>query len=288
MSELLTIDREISVDGVPLRFGESGPSDGPAVVFVHGALVNAQLWRSVVPPLAAAGLRCFAVDWPLGSHTTPVGDADLTPPAVAALIAGFLDALDLRDVTIVANDTGGALTQLVMTSRAERIGRVVLTNCDCFERFFPPLFAPLLALARVPGAMWLVAQLMRPRFGQRLPIAFGWLAKRPVEPAAMHSYLAPMRRDRAVRRDAARLLRGVDKRYTLAAADELPGFDRPVLLAWADEDRVFPIRYAERLAAVLPHATLVRVPDSYTFVPEDRPDDLVRLVVEFVRAHAAA
>jgi pimeloyl-ACP methyl ester carboxylesterase len=175
-----------------------------------------------------------------------------------------------------------------MTSRPERIGRVVLTNCDCFERFFPPLFAPLIAMARVPGALWLMAQLMRPRFAQRLPIAYGWLAKRPIDADAMRAYIGPPRRNRAIRRDAARVLRGVDKRYTLAAAEALPSFTKPVLFAWAREDRVFPLRYGEKLAALLPNATLVPVADSYTFVSEDQPDELARLVLEFTGAHAAA
>jgi len=289
MTQVLGTSRDVQVGSTTVRCYESGPANGPVVVFVHGVLVNAQLWRKIVAPLAQRGLRCIAVDWPLGSHEIPAPrDADLSPPALAALIADFLDVLDLRDVTIVANDTGGALTQLVMTSRPERIGRVVLTNCDCFERFFPPLFAPLIAMARVPGAVWLLAQLMRPRFAQRLPIAYGWLAKAPIDDEAMRSYLGPTRRSRAIRRDVARVLRAVDKRHTLAAADKLPSFDKPVLLAWARDDRVFPLRFGQKLAELLPDATLVAIDDSYTFVSEDRPDELARLVVEFVAAHAAA
>ncbi|HLY34854.1 MAG TPA: alpha/beta fold hydrolase [Jatrophihabitantaceae bacterium] len=289
MAQILGTPHDIALGSTTVRYYESGPANGPVVVFVHGVLVNAQLWRKVVPTLAQRGLRCLAVDWPLGSHEIAAPrDADLTPPALAALIADFLDALDLHDVTIVANDTGGALTQLVMTTRPERVGRVVLTNCDCFERFFPPMFAPLIAMARVPGALWLLAQLMRPRFAQRLPIAYGWLAKVPIDDEVMRSYIGPARRDRAVRRDAARVLRGVDKRHTLAAAKSLPAFGKPVLLAWGREDRVFPLRYGEKLAALLPQATLVPVDESYAFVPEDRPDELARLVLEFVAAHAAA
>lgn len=281
-------EHEIALANATLRYYESGPADGPVVVFVHGLLVNAQLWRKVVPPLAAAGLRCIAVDWPLGSHEIAAPRADLSPPGLAALIADVLDALDLRDVTIVGNDTGGALTQLLMTSRPERLARVVLTNCDCFERFFPPLFAPLVALAHVPGAIWLLVQAMRPRFTWRLPIAYGWLAKRPVDTPTMRAYLRGVQTQRAVRRDTARVLRGVNRKHTLRAAELLPGFGKPVLLVWAADDRVFPLRYGERLAATLPHAELVPVADSYTFVPEDQPQALVDAVLRFVGAPAAA
>jgi pimeloyl-ACP methyl ester carboxylesterase len=70
-----------------------------------------------------------------------MGDgADLTPPGVARLLADFLAALDLRDVTLVGNDTGGAICQILIARHPERIGRLVLTNCDAYEEFFPKLF----------------------------------------------------------------------------------------------------------------------------------------------------
>src|SRR6266567_810028 len=278
-SEPLGTVHEVTLPAGRIRYHERG--QGPPVVFVHGLLVNADLWRAVVPPVAAAGYRCIAPDWPLGAHELPVPDADLSPPGVAALLAAFLDRLDLDDVTVVANDTGGAITQLLITRHPERVGRVVLTPSDSLERFFPPVFAPLPKLARIPGSMWLRARAL-----QRLPFTFGWVAKRPIPPAIVDSYLLPSRRDRAVRRDLRRFLRGVHHRHTLVAARSLPQFTKPVLLAWAAEDRLFPLELAHRLAALLPHATVVTIPDSYTFVPEDQPELLARLVVDFARAHA--
>ena len=171
--------RDVTLSHATVRCFESGPSDGPPVVFVHGLLVNADLWQHVVPRLAEAGLRCIAVDWPLGSHELPVPDADLTPPGVADLVAELLEVLDLRDVTVVGNDSGGAITQILMTRHPERIGRVVLTPSDSFEKFFPPLFAALPIAARVPGAAKVLTQALRARWVQRLPIGFGWLTKRP-------------------------------------------------------------------------------------------------------------
>lgn len=271
----------LSLDSGTLRYFESGPRDGHPVVLVHGLLVNADLWRQVVPGLADAGFHTYAVDWPLGAHEHPMPDADLTPPGVADLIADFMDRLDLEDVTVVANDTGGALTQILMTRRPERIGRVVLTPSDSFERFFPPMFALLPRLAKIPGGTWLLVQVLRLGFVQRLPIGFGWLTKRPIPRATVESYMLPSRRDSAIRRDLRSFLRTVHKRHTLAAAEQLPAFDRPVLLAWATEDKLFPASLAERLAERLPDATIVPIADSLTFVPEDRPTELVRLVTEF-------
>ena len=147
-AELGTV-READLATARIQYRERG--DGPPVVFVHGLLVNADLWRGVVPRVAEAGFRCIAPDWPLGSHEVAVPDADLTPPGVAALIAEFLEKLDLHDVTIVANDTGGALTQILMTQHPERIARVVLTPSDSFTHFFPLLFRPLTGSGPHPG-----------------------------------------------------------------------------------------------------------------------------------------
>lgn len=275
---------EVELSTGRIRYHERG--EGPPVVFVHGLLVNADLWRKVVPGIAAAGLRTIAPDWPLGAHELAVPRADLSPPGVAALIAEFLERLDLHDVTVVANDTGGGLTQILMTSAPERIGRVVLTPSDCFERFFPPMFGYLPTLARVPGGTQLLTLAIRPRALQRLPLTFGWLSKRPVPDEIVDGYLAPSRSDPAVRDDLRRFLLGVHRRHTLAAADALPGFAAPVLLAWAQEDRLFPIALAHRLATLLPDARVEPVADSYTFVPEDQPQRLVELVTQFARVAA--
>jgi pimeloyl-ACP methyl ester carboxylesterase len=282
-SDALGSQHEVALPTARIRYRERG--DGPPVVFVHGLLANGDLWREVVPAMADAGFRCLTPDWPLGAHEIAVPDADLTPPGVAALIAGFLETLELTDVTIIANDTGGAITQILMAIHPQRIGRVVLTPSDCFERFFPPAFAPYPRIVRVPGVTWTLVQSMRWRAMHRLPFAFGWVAKRPMPREVVDSFLLPSRRDSAVRHDVTRFLRGVHKRYTLAAAHKLGGFDKPVLLAWAREDKLFPVSLANRLADVLPNATLELVDDSYTFVPQDQPAELVRLVLNFLRAH---
>jgi pimeloyl-ACP methyl ester carboxylesterase len=284
----LGTSRDVTLAHATVRCFESGPSDGPPVVFVHGVLVNADLWQHVVPALAAAGLRCIAVDWPLGSHELPAPDADLTPPGVADLVAELLVELDLHDVTVVANDSGGAITQILITRNPERIARVVLTPSDSFERFFPPLFAALPIAARVPGAPKVLTQALRARWVQRLPIGFGWLTKRPIPDDLVDSFLRPSRDRREIREDLTRFLRTVHRRHTLAAAEKLGGFHRPVLLAWASEDRVFPISLAERLAERLPDATIAPIDDSLTFVPLDQPEVLADLIVDFVGRDAAA
>jgi pimeloyl-ACP methyl ester carboxylesterase len=279
--------KDIELSAGTIHYRDTG--SGPTIVFVHGLLVDGTLWRKVVPSLEGR-FRCIVPDWPLGSHTVPMKpSADLTPPGIARLFAEFLDKLDLRDVTLVANDTGGALTQILMASgQTDRIGRVVLTPCDAFDNFLPPMFRPLQWLARVPGAVYPVVQQLRVPALRRLPLAFGWLTKRRVPNEVTAAWLRPAQTDRGVRRDIARLLRGVDSRYTLEAAEKLRGFDRPVLIAWAPEDRFFPREHADRLASILPDARIEEVPDSYTFVSEDQPELVARLVGEFAAASLEA
>jgi pimeloyl-ACP methyl ester carboxylesterase len=270
---------EIELPAGRIVYRERG--SGRPVVFIHGLMVNGDLWRKVAPVVADAGFRTITPDLPLGSHEIPMTPgADLSPPGLAVIISSFLDALDLEDVVLVANDTGGALTQLVITQHPKRVGGVVLTNCDVFERFLPPLFRYLQALPRIPGGVWLMAQSMRLRAMQRMPNAFGSLTHRPIDPAAMASYVVPIRQP-AIRRDVSAVLRGIDKRHTLAAADLVGGFDRPALFVWGADDRSFRLADAMRLSALMPQSRVVPVEDCRTFVPEDQPERLAALITEF-------
>ncbi|MFD3745756.1 alpha/beta fold hydrolase [Nocardia sp. NPDC058633] len=285
ISSALGPAHEIALSSGRIRYHDTGT--GSPVVFVHGLLVNADIWRGVVPGLVAAGHRCLAPDWPLGSHTLPMPDADLGPVGIADLIAEFLEALDLTDVTLVANDTGGALTQILMTRRPERIGRVVLAAVDCYEVFPPRLFANLLKVAKIAGAIRPLLAPMRWKFVQRMPFGFGWVTKHELPQDIAQSYLGPARRSAAIRDDLRRFAAGVDNRFTIAAAERFPTVEVPVLVVWATEDKLFPMALAQRLVADLPRASLRTVDDSYTFVPEDRPELLTELIVEFTRLHAA-
>lgn len=256
---------------------------GPTLVFVHGLLVNANLWRKLVARLAP-DFRCVTLDLPLGSHNLPLKDGTPTgPPEIAALIADVLEALELDDVTLVGNDSGGALSQIVITTRPERVGRLVLTSCDYRDNFPPKLFAYFKPAAAFPPLMWALMQPMRLHLPRRTPLAFGWLTKRPMERAAEDSYILPILRDRAVRADATAFIRGADTAQTNAAADLLPQFDKPTLIAWSADERVFPVDDGRKLAADLPNSRFELVEDAYTFSMEDNPARLAELIAGFVR-----
>jgi pimeloyl-ACP methyl ester carboxylesterase len=275
---------EITLPQGTIHYRDEGA--GPPLVFVHGALVNGRLWEPVVERLAG-DVRCIVPDLPLGSHTRPMAaDADLSPTGLARLIADFIAALDLEDVTLVGNDTGGALCQLVVGRHPERLARLALTNCDAFENFPPKAFRGLVIGART-RTLSAAMQPMRLRSARRLPLAYGWLTKRPVPDDVLDSWVEPYLSDRGIRRDTRRFLAAVDPAFLHDNVARLTAFDRPVLIAWAPEDRFFPIADARRLAAVFPDARVEEIADARTFVSWDQPERLAELLRAFVRPPAA-
>jgi pimeloyl-ACP methyl ester carboxylesterase len=274
----------VEVPAGRIEYRERG--SGPAIVFVHGVGVNADLWRKVVPRLADR-YRCIAPDLPWGAHSIPLReDADLSLPGMARITADFLRALGVEGVTLVANDTGGAVSQVLVGSYPERLARLVLTSCDAFDKFPPTPQKYLLHAARSRALMWVVTSTLRFRLVQRLPIAYGFVTSEPMPPEIMRSFTLPMRRNPGVRRDIRRMLRAVDNRYTFDAAARLSSFDRPALVLWAENDKIFPRQHGKRLAELLPRGEFEIVADCRTFIPEEQPESLANRLRQWLQATA--
>ena len=277
---------------VPTRSGRVRVRDtggpGPPVLLVHSLLLDPDLYADVVPLLAARGLRCLLPELPLGGHQLPLDhDADLTPTGLAQLLVDVLDQVGVERAHVVGVDTGGALAQLLMAHHRNRVGAVVLTGCDAYEHFPPTtalgrLFRPLFTR---PG-LALAAQVLR------LPPARRLLLLRPIthrgaDAAVLRRWTAPLR-DPLVRRDVRRAFHAMAPRYTLAAAELNRDFPRPVLVAWGDDDRLFPRQLGERLARDLPHARLTTLDDCAAFAALDQPAQLADLIVHHLETSDVA
>jgi pimeloyl-ACP methyl ester carboxylesterase len=268
---------QVRLEQATIEYRVLGPDDSPhpPVLFVHGILVDHRLWMKVAEDLARNGFRCILPDLPLGSHTIPVDESvALSPMTVAEMVHEFITKLDLHDVTLVGNDTGGGLCQLLVDAHADTVGRLVLTNCDAFEKFPPFPFNVVFAMMRGAGSIRLLSKLMKVTALRRSPLGYGLLL-RPEDDALTASWVEPMSTDRRIAQNLATLLRGVRAMDLVDVATRLPRFTKPVTIVWGLADRCFTPALGRRLAALFPNAAMVEVPGARTFVALDAPRAVV-------------
>jgi pimeloyl-ACP methyl ester carboxylesterase len=266
--------KEVETSHGRIVYHEAGT--GKPLVLVHGFLANANIWRKLIP-LLERNFRCFAVDWPFGSHYLPVrADAELSPPGISALIAGFIEKLELEDIVLMGNDSGGAYSQMVAATGNDRISSLVLNSCETPEDRWPPKgFGHLKGSAQITGGLNFMVQSLRLKPSWRSPIAYGLLAKRPIPDQVMWSFLDPFFQSSEIRRDARKVIRSVGPQYHRSAAETLISeWERPVVFAWGGEERVFPLTHARNYGSALAGSQLRVVRDSYTYVAEDDPEGL--------------
>ncbi|MFI6294898.1 alpha/beta fold hydrolase [Nonomuraea sp. NPDC050790] len=272
---------------VSYRVAGPANSTAPPVVFVHAFLVDGSVWSGVADHLAEHGIRSYAPDWPLGAHRTPLrADADQSPRGVARQILAFLEALDLRDVTLVGNDTGGALSQFLLDIDASRIGRLVLTNCDAFDTFPPFPYSIIFRLLRGELRMRLNMQPMRLRAFRHSPLGLGLLANK-LDPVQTRAWIEPSLLSKKIRLDAVRFLRAVDPKDLLDVSTRLKDFTGPVRIVWGGADRAFKPALGRRLQRAFRDASFVEIPGVRTFVHLDAPTELVEHIVALSSAQSA-
>ena len=265
----------------PLAWQSSGR--GPALVFFAGALANHDLWRDVVVALEGR-YRCITIDLPLGAHPWPLSTgADRSATSLARLLLDCLELLAVEDATVVANDTAGGLLLLSLASghpALGRVGRLVLTNCESYDKFPPPgALRKAAAVCRTfPRlARALLRLQLRSSFGRKgVPAASG------LDDERAESFFGPARRDRQVADDFVAAWAGFRPQLLIDAAEAIPRFDRPILLIWGESCDFFPMTGARRLASEFPCATLVSVPGAKTWVPVDSPVAVADAIVKFV------
>lgn len=257
--------------------------DGPVLVLLAGVSMDRSVWDPMVADLRHDH-RCVVPTLPLGAHRRPMRpDADLSLSGLGRIVAELLERLELRDVTLVQNDQAAAL--VLAGESPERIARLVISSCEAFENYPPGLPGKNLRLtAMIPGGIFLAMQAMRLRALRRLPIAYGWMAKHPLPDELIDDWLRPLQTQRGVRRDLRKYATSARRRQLLEVCQRLRRFDRPTLVVWTPEDRVQRPEHGRRLADLLPDARLVEIPDSYTLIMRDKPQEFARVIREFVRA----
>ncbi|WP_020494824.1 alpha/beta fold hydrolase [Sciscionella marina] len=270
----------IELSAGPIDYLDTG-GEGPVLVLTHGLPMNETQWRKVVPLLH--GYRCVLPTLPLGGHRTPMhADADLTQQGLARLLAEFLERLDLRDVTVVMNDWGGPQF-LVAEGCTERVARLVFVACEAFDNFPPGSAKGLARLLRIPGGTKLAVWLFGRKWFRQSRQAYGALSLRGVPDEVMRDWFEPLTSDANVLRDFVKFATSAPKRARLLELSErLREFDRPVLVVWADRDKLMPRAHGRRLAALFPDSRLVEIASSGTLIPEDQPERLTEVLTGFL------
>jgi pimeloyl-ACP methyl ester carboxylesterase len=280
------------VEALETRLGQlawRSSGQGAPIVFFAGALANHDLWRDVVAALDDR-YRCITIDLPLGSHPWPLStDADRSAASLASLLLDCLELLDLRDATVVANDTAGGLLLLSLASghpALERVDRLVLTNCDSYDQFPPDALKKMSSVCRRSPrlARKLIRLQLRSSTLRRKTISS--VVATELDDERVRSFFGPALREPRVADDLVAAMAGFQPQLLLDAAEVLPHFDRPVLLVWGEACEFFPLPHARRLIADLPRAALISVPGAKTWVPVDAPNVVADAISGFVpRSH---
>lgn len=263
-----------------IEYSDTG-GDGPALVFLHGLVMDGSVFDEVVRALRA-DFRCIVPTLPLGSHPRPMrADADLSLRGFGAMVHEILERLDLNDVTLVQNDHSAGL--VAAGSHPERIGRLVISSCEAFDNYPPGLPGKnAKMLARIPGGFYGAMQMLRWRALRRLPFVLGRMAKRPVPDELTDRWFRPAQRSREIRRDLVKYAAHARVEDMLEVMERLRAFRGPVLVVWASEDRVMPVEHGRRLKDLFFDGRLVMIDDSYTLIPLDQPEALARHIRAFL------
>lgn len=262
-----------------LEYLDLGPRSGaPPVVLLHPFLTDTRHYRKLVPLLSQQH-RVIVPLLQLGAHRVPLPpEAKNSPLDLARRVAELIRQLELGAVTLVGNDSGGAISQLVAAHHRDVVARLVLANCDAYEVFPPREFAYLGVLGRSASLLRLTSWLLqRSRSLRHGPLTFGRLSREPLPDALVRSYCEPLAQA-GIARDTAKACASFKPAQTLEAARILAAKPLPLRLVWGMADPFFSVRLAERLERDVRGAELVRLPGVMAFVPEDAPEALAEAV----------
>jgi pimeloyl-ACP methyl ester carboxylesterase len=269
----------------PVSYLDTG-GPGRAALFVHGLGTSSYLWRHVITELGG-DRRCVAVDLPLHGHTPAAPGQDFSLPGLARFLDDFCEALGLADVDIVANDSGGAITQVLAANYPGRLHTLTLTNCETEGNFPPKALLPAVLAARL-GLItrlgpWLIRDTARARkhfFGG------GYQDVTCLPDDIVRAWLEPLLATRESAREFQRLFLSLRARDLKAAGPALARLQVPTLLVWGTSDIFFGRKWAYWLRDTIPGATgVTEIDGGRLFFPDERAAELTVALRRHWAAH---
>lgn len=253
-----------------IAYQESGA--GPVALFVHGVLLNSDLWRYQLRELGDLR-RCIAPDLLAHGDTELAAGQGVTVTDCATMLAQFLDGLEIGQVDLVGNDSGGGIAQIFAATYPERVRTLTLTNCDAHDNWPPEAFKPFLAMAAQGGLAGALNAMLGDRNIYRAPTALGPAYEHPeqVTDAVIEGYLRPHLRSSQRTLDLQRFLAAFDASHTTAIESRLRTLQAPTFIAWGTDDIYFPVRWGDWLAQTIPGMRrYLRFEGARIFFPEER------------------
>src|SRR5580698_5784533 len=245
---------------------------GPVALFVHGVLLNGHLWRHQIKDLCDIR-RCIAVDLLAHGDTEITPDQDVSVTANAKMLEEFLDALNIDQVDLVGNDSGGGIAQIFAALHPRRVRSLTLTDCDTHNNWPPEAFKPFLAMAAGGGLRGTLEAMLSDKSVYRSPQALGPAYEHPelVSDESIEQYLRPFVRSEQRTRDLQRFLAAFDNKHTLAIEDRLKTLKAPTLIVWGTDDVYFDVKWGRWLSEAIPGTRkYVELKGARIFFPEER------------------
>jgi pimeloyl-ACP methyl ester carboxylesterase len=276
---------QVQTPSGPASYIDTG-GPGRVALFVHGLGTSSYLWRHVIDQLDGQR-RCVAVDLPLHGLTPAAADQDFTLPGFARFLAGFCAGLELTDIDLVANDTGGAISQVFATGHPELLHTLTLTNCETHKNMPPKVLLPAAWLAHLGLAARISPRLLRDiRRGRKRFYGLGYqdIETLPVDLARF--WLETQFATPELARQNQRIMTSLHARDLLAVEPALARLQVPTLIVWGTSDIFFRRKWAYWLRDTIPGATeVVELAGARLFFPDERATEFTAALRRHWDAH---
>jgi uncharacterized protein (TIGR00369 family) len=250
---------------------------GPPVVLLHGIPSSSYLWRDVIDPLATR-FDVVAPDLLGYGDSDKRVDADLSVAAQERWIIALLEALGIQRAVVVGHDIGGGIAQLMAADEPERVAKLVLVDSIVDDNW------PIPAIARLHDPFWdqrLVTADLRQGFGEGLDA--GLVTPGRVTPDLLDEWVRPFS-DQAGRRAYLRAARALNNKDLTVRSTDIRAIRIPTLIVWGANDKFLEKTWADKLKGKIEGSVVQVIDPGGHFLPIDRPDALVPLLMQFLSA----